>query len=931
MSEPNRGGVGVRLSVRGGDLARKEFAQLSTSGRAAFTQLATSAQQANVALVGVSKAVDAVGDEAQRTAGRLGLVGTVLSGFGPAAVAAAAGLAVLSAGLSAASDKAATFEFALDSLQSNAALAGEANARLGQSALALGDQFNVGATAAAGVMEEIIKAGADATEVMDGAAAAALAMAQATGVDAREGASVAAQAMNLFNLRGSQMAEVANASTAFVDETRASLNDLALALGSGGAAAAAAGLSLNEFIAIMANTVDGATSGGDAATAFAAALRMLRSPTDESKAAFREMQVAIYDATGTMRPIIEVLADVEQAVSGLTDQDRNRLLQDAFGTDAMGKFILPLFNRGVESVERFQQVIADTSAVDKAAQRTDNLRGSQANLRAEVEELSVALGDAGLTSVLRGLTDALAGAAAGMTNLIRTGSFLDAEAFGLGAAPAGAQGAPGAVPDLNTAPLPAGHSRQGAPQDLSQGALQGWLASQGFRPSRRASRPPPGTPTGGGGRGGDPRAEVNRALSQAATETERFAADLARLAELQARFPTDSAALEQALRRQAAEFGEAQASAGGLGEGFAALEARDPAVLDRYSAAVAALTARRAELGEDGFVAALARETAALQDAATAATARLQVEQDLADLRRSVQTPAERAAAARDGDQRTLEAARKSGALSQTEYEQLLTRVSKHHDALADSVDRVREAQERGAETFRTWVDLLTGLTGGAQSAERAILALGQQILALAADRYADGGGKGGFGSALGATVADLFGFGRSAKGGGKGARSGGSGLTSEGRPTPTSWTDFLFPGGGFGGGGRGVGGFDFGGWGASGVDTRPGFYYRVAEAGRPELFVLGGQGQVVGLDQTADLLAPGVSASGGRGPGGGRLEVVVRDESQGRVGASVREGADGTPQLDLLVRQAGGKVLESGGWDAAFARRFGLRPVAGF
>lgn len=106
-----------------------------------------------------------------------------------------------------------------------------------------------------------------------------------------------------------------------------------------------------------------------------------------------------------------------------------------------------------------------------------------------------------------------------------------------------------------------------------------------------------------------------------------------------------------------------------------------------------------------------------------------------------------------------------------------------------------------------------------------------------------------------------------------------------------------------------------FGGGRAGGGPTRGGFRYDLAEDGRPELFMLGGQGQVTSAAESARLLremfagyAPPSGANGGRVPSAERLELDVSP----------------SPYFDVRVRRVAGPVAES-------AARRGAAGAVGF
>lgn len=84
-----RGGVGIRLFVSGGEVAKRTFDQVGDSGKRMWAQIALGEKAANPTLRAMSRLSNEAGDAVQGLAGRTGAAGVALGAFGTAGVAVA--------------------------------------------------------------------------------------------------------------------------------------------------------------------------------------------------------------------------------------------------------------------------------------------------------------------------------------------------------------------------------------------------------------------------------------------------------------------------------------------------------------------------------------------------------------------------------------------------------------------------------------------------------------------------------------------------------------------------------------------------------------------------------------------------------------------------------------------------------------------------
>ena len=127
--------------------------------------------------------------------------------------AMAAGLAI-GAGVAFAVKKAADFEEAMSRVGAVSGASAREMDALSAAALKAGEDTVFSATEAAAAQEELAKAGVSTADILGGALAGSLDLAAAGGLDLAKAAEISAQAMNLFNLEGSDVGHIADVLTA---------------------------------------------------------------------------------------------------------------------------------------------------------------------------------------------------------------------------------------------------------------------------------------------------------------------------------------------------------------------------------------------------------------------------------------------------------------------------------------------------------------------------------------------------------------------------------------------------------------------------------------------------------------------------------------------------------------------------------------------
>lgn len=277
--------------------------------------------------------------------------------------------------------------------------------------LGLDPTLKVSATQAAEAVEMLAKNGLGMSEILNGAARNTVLLANATGDNFALAADIATDVMQQFNISADNMSQAVNGIVGVTQASKFDINDYALAIAQAGGVASSVGVNFDDFNATIAAISPSFGSGSDAGTSFKVFLQRLVPTTDKAKGALidlglstgEDVVTAFFDASGAMRPMEEIAANLHTAFSGLSDAQRNEAASTIFGTDAM-RAALALADAGGAVITKYKQQIGDTSAEEAAAMRMDTFRGAMEIAQGIVESLTISVGQKFLP-VLRPLVE----------------------------------------------------------------------------------------------------------------------------------------------------------------------------------------------------------------------------------------------------------------------------------------------------------------------------------------------------------------------------------------------------------------------------------------------------------------------------------------------------------------------------------------------
>ena len=327
---------------------------------------------------GFQKGLDGIGGAAQKG---LSVTSKVLGG------AATAVTALGGAAIKVGSD----FEAGMSEVQAVSGASGEALEQLKEKAKEMGAKTKFSATESAEAMNYMAMAGWK-TEEMLGGIEGIMNLAAASGEDLATTSDIVTDALTAFGMSASDSTHFAdilaaassnaNTNVGLMGETFKYVAPLAGSLGYSAEDTATA-------IGLMANA---GIKGSQAGTALRSIMTRLAKPTKESQAAMDALGLSITDSSGKMKPLSEIVGDMREGFSGLTEDEKASYAAMLGGQEAMSG-LLAIVNASDKDFEKLSGAINDCngSAAEMSEIMQDNLQGQITILQSGLEGLGVSL------------------------------------------------------------------------------------------------------------------------------------------------------------------------------------------------------------------------------------------------------------------------------------------------------------------------------------------------------------------------------------------------------------------------------------------------------------------------------------------------------------------------------------------------------------
>ncbi len=268
----------------------------------------------------------------------------------------------------------------------------------------LGETTVFTATQASEAMSELALAGFSARQIID-SMPAVLNLAAAGMLEMAEAADIATGIMFGMGVPASELQNSVDVLTKAFTSSRTSLGDLGEGFKTLGPIARTAGLSLEDTVATMATLAQAGFRGERAGVGLRNVLIRLSSESNENAVAIGRLVSTTKDLDGTLRPIPDIVDEMNARFGDISAVEKLGKLVDAFGVRA-GPIMASLLIKGGNELRRYMELMEDAggTAQEIADKQLDNLWGSFIKLRSVIQEVGLVVFNFGKVE-LRDLVD----------------------------------------------------------------------------------------------------------------------------------------------------------------------------------------------------------------------------------------------------------------------------------------------------------------------------------------------------------------------------------------------------------------------------------------------------------------------------------------------------------------------------------------------
>lgn len=257
----------------------------------------------------------------------------------------------------------------------------------------MGSETAFSASECAEALNYLALAGYDTQQMID-TLPTVLNLAAAGDIDLASASDMVTDAMSALGLEVSdagvmvdQMAKTASSTNTSV----AQLGEGILTIGATAKSIKGGTAELNTALGILANNGIKSAEGG---THLRNIILSLQNPTDSASKLFKKLGVEVYDSSGNMRSLNDILGDLNSSMGQMSEQEKDGIISKIFNKTDLASVNALLANTG-STWDSLQNSIANSAgaAGQMAETQLDNLQGQLTILKSALEGLAISIGE----------------------------------------------------------------------------------------------------------------------------------------------------------------------------------------------------------------------------------------------------------------------------------------------------------------------------------------------------------------------------------------------------------------------------------------------------------------------------------------------------------------------------------------------------------
>ncbi|GGD07666.1 phage tail tape measure protein [Pontibacillus salipaludis] len=308
--------------------------------------------------------------------------------------------AAMTAGLGMAVNTAANFEQSISKVGALSGATGKELDQLSAIAQEMGSKTSYSAVEASEGLQALSMAGFSVEDQIN-ALPGVLNAAAAGGTDLGETADIASNILSGFGIEASKTGHVADVLTKTFTTSNTTMGSLSETMKYLAPVAKASGQSLEEMSAATGLLGSAGIAGSQAGTSLAMSLTRLASPSKEAATLMKDLGFNAFDtATGAMKPLNQIIGDLESSTAGLTQQQKLSAISTIFGAES-AKSMLTLLEAGQGTIANYTNELKNSggTAQQIATTQLDNLKGQLKLISSAFEGAAISIGTALLPAV----------------------------------------------------------------------------------------------------------------------------------------------------------------------------------------------------------------------------------------------------------------------------------------------------------------------------------------------------------------------------------------------------------------------------------------------------------------------------------------------------------------------------------------------------
>lgn len=265
----------------------------------------------------------------------------------------------------------------------------------------------VSARDAANAMTELSKAGLSVNDTL-AASKGVMSLAKAGQIDVADAATIAAQALNAFKLKGSDAGKVADVLANGANASATDIRGLSLGLQQSAAVASQFGVSLEDTVTTLGLFANRGMQGSDAGTSLKTMLISLANPSKKAANLMHQLGINAYDASGKFVGMRQLAQNLQNGLKGLSEEQKQQALATIFGTDAFRAAAFLADSAGKSYDDMSKAVGRSGAAMDLAKAQNSGFNGALDNLKSTIETVATDFGQKllpELTKIIKQLAD----------------------------------------------------------------------------------------------------------------------------------------------------------------------------------------------------------------------------------------------------------------------------------------------------------------------------------------------------------------------------------------------------------------------------------------------------------------------------------------------------------------------------------------------